>query len=178
MSDAPRTSLTAGPGGLVGPRASRSSAGTWLVEGFAQVWRDGDLHAPTNVCTHIGCGCQLGCCLCRTTWVSSLWLQVPLAQRSCPVAGVRPAVQSMCVPGWLGPADRTRCSLEIWLIGWRVFIALYWSDGSEGFTGAGETGSVCRTARTQAGLGPGQLLPAGLALAGTTVQALCVCWHG
>lgn len=32
-------------------------------------------------------------------------------------------------PSQLNSADRTQRSPEIWLIGWRFFIALYWSDG-------------------------------------------------
>lgn len=40
-------------------------------------------------------------------------------------------------PSQLSSADRTQCSPEIRLIGWRVFLALYWSDGSEGLAGAG-----------------------------------------
>lgn len=43
----------------------------------------------------------------------------------------------------LGSADRTQCSPEIHLIGWRFFIALYGCDGLEGLAGASDAGAVC-----------------------------------
>lgn len=56
-------------------------------------------------------------------------------------------------PSRLSAADRTQRSPEIRLIGWRFFIAHYWSDGSEGLAGAGEAGS--RTPHCQCWIGAG-----------------------
>lgn len=83
----------------------------------------------------------------------------------------------------LGSTDRTQCSPEIWLIGWRFFIALYQSDGSEGLAGTREAESCvlhCQhpsgaghRAAAAGGPGPGQGQQGSLC-----GLCICVCWHG
>lgn len=80
-------------------------------------------------------------------------------------------------PSQLSSVDRTQCSPEIQLIGWRFFLALYWSDGLEGLAEAEQAGSCVLPAPkwgwTQNSCW--QQVQPQLGTVGTIAWALCEC---
>lgn len=106
------------------------------------VWVRVCMHPPVNVCV---CVCshrvlmQLSACVgpCECPHRSLLCGVVAAPQQPRSTLQCTASVS----PSHLSSADRTQLSPEIQLIGWRFFIALYWSDGWEGLAGVREAGS-------------------------------------